>query len=218
MRHGSRTGRVRGDAAGVPPAGAVLGDHQDGQSSPPHGACGQKPAARIAAAWACRNCRQAGPGRRGGGSMPAACRISPMVDGAAVTPSVARSPWIRRCPHRGFSCARRITRRAVPGTAGGRPGLRRPLVPYLLAASWRCQASSVAGVTGKISVPRLRGSSGASAANHIRSPARTGSGWRGGAAPRSRAGAPAAQHPSPSPYRTPRRPGRVAGEQAGRRS
>ena len=32
---------------------------------------------------------------------------------------------------------------------GGRPGLRRVLVSYFLAASLRCQASSVAGVTGK---------------------------------------------------------------------
>ncbi len=38
----------------------------------------------------------------------------------------------------------------MPGTAGGRPGLRRPPVPYFLAVSLRCQASSVAGVTGKM--------------------------------------------------------------------
>ena len=47
----------------------------------------------------------------------------------------------------------------MPGTVGGRPGLRRLLVSYLAAASLRCQASSVAGVTGKISVQRLRGMS-----------------------------------------------------------
>ena len=52
---------------------------------------------------------------------------------------------------------------------GGRPGLRRLLVAYFFAASLRCQASSVAGVTGKISVQRLRGRSRASAANHTRS-------------------------------------------------
>jgi hypothetical protein len=56
----------------------------------------------------------------------------------------------------------------MPGAAGGRPGLRRPLVSYFLPASLRCQASSVAGVTGKISVQRLRGRSRASAANHTR--------------------------------------------------
>jgi hypothetical protein len=40
--------------------------------------------------------------------------------------------------------------------AGGRPGLRRLLVSYFLAASLRCQASSVAGVTGKTR-PTARG-------------------------------------------------------------
>jgi hypothetical protein len=57
----------------------------------------------------------------------------------------------------------------MPGIVGGRPGLRRLLVSYLLAASLRCQARSVAGVTGKISVQRLRGRSRASAASHTRS-------------------------------------------------
>ena len=52
---------------------------------------------------------------------------------------------------------------------GGRPGLRRLLVSYFFAASLRCQASNVGGVTGKISVQRLRGTSRASAANHTRS-------------------------------------------------
>ena len=101
--------------------------------------------------------------------MPATRRISHTVDGATVTPSLISSPWIRRCPHRGFSRARRTTRRAMLGTVGGRPGLRRLLVSYLLPASLRCQARSVAGVTGKISVQRLRGRSRASAASHTRS-------------------------------------------------
>ena len=39
-------------------------------------------------------------------------------------------------------------------TVGGRPGWRRSLVSYFLAASLRCQASSVAGVTGKTSAQR----------------------------------------------------------------
>ena len=58
----------------------------------------------------------------------------------------------------------------MPGAVGGRPGLRRLLVPYLLPASLRCQARSVAGVTGNIPVQRLRGRSRANAANHTRSP------------------------------------------------
>ncbi|MDX6336744.1 MAG: hypothetical protein QOG05_4084 [Streptosporangiaceae bacterium] len=110
----------------------------------------------------CRNCRHVGPERRGGGSMPAARRISHTVDGAIVTPSFASSPWIRRYPQSGFSFARRTAR----GTVGGRPGLRLLLVSYLLAVSLRCQASSVAGVTGKISVQHRWGSSRASAASH----------------------------------------------------
>jgi hypothetical protein len=36
----------------------------------------RKSTARIPAAWACRNCRQVGPARRGAGPMPAARRIS----------------------------------------------------------------------------------------------------------------------------------------------
>jgi hypothetical protein len=51
-----------------------------------------------------------------------------------------------------------------------RPGLRRLLVSYFRAASLRCQASSVAGVTGKTSAQRLRGMNRVSAANQARSP------------------------------------------------
>jgi hypothetical protein len=56
-----------------------------------------------------------------------------------------------------ISVARRTARRAMPWTVGGRPGLRRLLVSYFFATSLRCQASTVAGVTGKTSVQRLRG-------------------------------------------------------------
>ena len=43
------------------------------------------------------------------------------------------------------------------GTVGGRPGFRRPLVSYFFAASLRCQASSVADVTGKMPAQHPRG-------------------------------------------------------------
>ena len=125
----------------------------------------RKSTARIPAAWAARNWRQVGLERRGAGPMPAARRISQTVGGATVTPSFIISPWIRRCPQAGFSFARRTTRRAMPGTAGRRPGLRRVTVSYFFEASFRCQARSVAGVTGKTSLRRLRGMSCASAAN-----------------------------------------------------
>ena len=51
----------------------------------------------------------------------------------------------------------------------GRPGWRRLLVSYFLAASLRCQASRVAGVTGKTSAQRRRGMNPVSAANQARS-------------------------------------------------
>ncbi len=54
-------------------------------------------------------------------------------------------------------------------TVGGRPGLRRLLVSYFFPVSLRCQASSIAGVTGKIPAQRPRGISRASAANQARS-------------------------------------------------
>jgi hypothetical protein len=54
-------------------------------------------------------------------------------------------------------------------TVGGRPALRRLPGSYFLAASLRCQASSVAGVTGKTSAQRRRGMNRVSAANHARS-------------------------------------------------
>src|SRR5258707_14002938 len=48
----------------------------------------RKSTATIPAAWACRNCRQLGPDRRGAGSMPEARRIYHIVDGATVTPEL----------------------------------------------------------------------------------------------------------------------------------
>ena len=57
----------------------------------------------------------------------------------------------------------------MPGPVGGRPGLHRLLVSYLPAASLRCHARSVTGVTGKTSAQRLRGTSRASTASHARS-------------------------------------------------
>ena len=68
--------------------------------------------------------------RRGG--------ISQTVEGATLTPSFVSSPWIRRCPHRGFSLASRTTRRAMLRTVGGRPSARCVLVSYFFAASLRC--------------------------------------------------------------------------------
>jgi hypothetical protein len=71
------------------------------------------------------NCRQAGPDRRGAGSMPAACRISHTVDAAIACPSRATSPWIRRWPQAGFSRAIRMISALTDVPVDGRPGRRR---------------------------------------------------------------------------------------------
>jgi hypothetical protein len=52
-------------------------------------------------------------------------------------------------------------------TVAGRPGRRRLLVSYFLAASLRCQASSVAGAKGKTPAQRRRGMNRVSAANQV---------------------------------------------------
>ena len=106
---------------------------------------------------------------------------------------------------------RQATSRAMPGLAGGRPGLRRLLVPYFPAASLRCQASSVAGVTGKTSAQRPRGTAAPAQRTRPGQLARTVPGRPAAAVPRSHAGASAAQHPSPGHRGTPGRPGRVPG-------
>jgi hypothetical protein len=74
-----------------------------------------------------------------------------------------------RQSHPADSPARRSTSPRVLGVAAGRPGLRRPLVSYFLAASLRCQARSVADVTGNTSAQRRRNTIRASAENQARS-------------------------------------------------
>ena len=88
---------------------------------------------------------------------------------------------------------------------------RRLLVPYFFAASLRCQASSVAGVTRKTPAQRLRGTSAPARRTRPGRPAHTAPGRRAAAGPRSHAGVPEAQHRSPGHRGTPGRPCRVAG-------
>jgi hypothetical protein len=66
---------------------------------------GRKSHARIPDAWAARNCRQAGEVRCGAGVSPAAARIRRMVPAPIRWPRLRSSPWMRRCPHRGFCLA-----------------------------------------------------------------------------------------------------------------
>ncbi len=55
------------------------------------------------------------------GSMPAAFKISQTVEAAIWWPSLANSPWIRRCPQYGFSRASRSTSDLIDARVGGRP-------------------------------------------------------------------------------------------------
>jgi hypothetical protein len=161
-------GGVGGDASQMHAAGAVLDEHQD---------------RTVASAARCQRgrSRRRGslrPGRAGtapGRACAAGSRIDTrgtqdLPDGGrrdrhaefgylAMDPAVSPQRILLRQPDNKAGDAEHV---------GGRPGLRRMLVSYLPAASWRCQASSVAGVTGKTSVQRLRGMSRASAANHTR--------------------------------------------------
>jgi len=80
--------------------------------------------------WACRNCRQVGPERRGAGSMPAARRIShggrrdrhAQFREFAVDPAVSPQRILLR---------QADDKAGDAGTVGGRPGLRRLLTWYL---------------------------------------------------------------------------------------
>ena len=211
---GRRRGLARGHGqlhARVPRRRRVLAHRRaaapGGRPRPPPGR------GQLAGGWR----EQRGHAFQWPGHQPAR-RISHTVDGATITPSFASSPWIRRCPHSGFSLASRTTRRPTSGAVDGRPGLRRWLVSYLRPASLRCQARSVAGV-------RERRWSSACSAGPVPAqrttpgrPARTVSGRHSGAAPRSRAGVRAVRHLSPGHRGTPGWPSRAPGVSAGRQS
>ena len=155
LLHGPLAGGVRGDAAEVHPAGAVLDEHQDIPSLAQHGVRVQEVdredpgglgvqelppgRARAARRWIDARSMQDLPDS-GRGDRHA--ELGQFAVDAAVSPQ-----WIL--------FARRTTRRVMPGPVGGRPGVRRLLVSYLPATSLRCQASSVAGVTGKMAAQRL---------------------------------------------------------------
>jgi hypothetical protein len=104
--------------------------------------------------------------------------ITPLGVRAGSSPTAARSTGLPPRRVRGRGSAARAVRRDLPltaippqrilprqaqheplntGASRRTAGLRRPLVSYFLAASLRCQASSVAGVTGNTSDQRRRG-------------------------------------------------------------
>jgi hypothetical protein len=69
----------------------------------------------------------------------------------------------------GFSVAIRIMSFLISAAVGGRPGRRRAVWSHFPAMSLWCQVKIVAGVTGKTSAQRRRGSSPDKAGSHERS-------------------------------------------------
>ena len=134
LPHRPFSGGVGGDAAQMHPAGAMFDEHQDVQPLQQHGVHVEEVHSEDPGGLGVQELPPGGTRAARTGSMPAARRISQTVDCATVTPSFITSPWIRRYPHSGFSFASRTTRRAMPGTAGGRPGLA-PLARVVLARS-----------------------------------------------------------------------------------
>jgi hypothetical protein len=93
------------------------------------------------------------------------------------TPRPRSSPWMRRCPQRGFCLASRRASSRISSGTGGRPVVFGQ-VHFFLTRRW-CQASRVPGVTIRC-IRRCRGSSRAKAAITARS-AQSGFGratWR----------------------------------------
>ncbi len=141
-------------------ASAVLDEHEDIHSLQQHGIHVQE-------------IDREDPGSLGAQELPpcgaraARCRIN--AGGVQDLPDGGRRHGDAELHQLALDRARRSTSRLIPGVAGGRPGLRRPLVSYFFAASLRCQASSVAGVTGNTSAQCRRGTIRASAANQARS-------------------------------------------------
>jgi len=89
-------GGVGGDAGQVNAAIVVLDDEQHMSRQRKTVSMWKKSTAAIVLAWAGRNCFQLAAARCGAGSIPAALRISQMVEGAILCPRPVSSPRIRR--------------------------------------------------------------------------------------------------------------------------
>jgi hypothetical protein len=89
-------GRVGGDTGQVDAAMVVLDEEQHVKPAEKDSVDVKKSTATIVLAWADRNCFQLAAARRGAGSIPAALRISQIVEGAILCPRPVSSPQIRR--------------------------------------------------------------------------------------------------------------------------
>jgi hypothetical protein len=185
--------RVGGDTAKMHPASVVLDEYQYVQPVHQHGACVKEADGEDSGGLGAEELPPGqafsagcGTGTRGaqdlldGGRRDGQAQLGELAMNMAVSPE------------------RVLLGRAdgEPGDAGDRRRAAGPATPAGVippAASLRCQASSVAGVTGKTPARRRRGMNRMSALNQARPAGSYRTGRRSGPAPRSRAGAPAAR-------------------------
>ncbi len=120
----------------------------------------------VAACWR-RKARHDSRARSGAGGKPAPISTLRTVVGETLTPRPLSSSTIRRYPQCGFSLARRRINIRSDRSSGGLPGFACEYVQRR-ATSWRCQRSSVPGVTGKLAHTG-RGSERLNAARNARS-------------------------------------------------
>ncbi len=129
-----------------------------------------KSPARMPRAWAVRNSFQAGPLRRGCGADPGVVQDLPHRGGGDLVAELNELALHAPVPPArivGCHADHELADRGCRGRPSGTPPAG--VVPFAVT-SRRCQASSVAGVTVKISPHRCRGTSQDSAASHSRSP------------------------------------------------
>ena len=216
LLHGPLAGGVGGDSAKMHPAGAMLDEYQDIQSSQQHSVHVQEvdrddpgglgvqelPPARTRAArcWIDAGSTQDLPHGGGRDCHAELCEfaVDPAVSPTDSPTADSPSPGGRqagRCwgsSAGALACAACSCRTSSPPVCGARPAVS-------LASRGRLRPSACAVQAA----PARRTRPGR--------PARTAPGRRAAAVPRSRAGAPAAQRPSPGRCGRPGRPGRAPG-------
>jgi len=169
-----------------------------------------KPAARMPRAWAVRNCFQVGPDRRGAGSIPAPCKICHTVEAATGWPSLTSSPLhppvLPRRVVRGHA-DHELADRSRRGRSSGTPPAG--VIPCA------CGQAPVPGQERRRGhreylAPSARGDQPGQCRQPQPIARLVADGRSGGASPRSRAGAPGAQHPW-TPHAGPAPSGRRAG-------
>jgi transposase-like protein len=130
-------------------------------------------------------------------------RAARTAEALTACPSVASSPWMRRCPQRGCSQARRRMRASISAGMGGRPpGLPRRYV-HLRRTSSRCHMRIVSGLhrstqwSSRRRGPAAKRARAAAKAARVSCSARVSRGGRGAGAAGGAPAAAAGRSPAP---------------------